>query len=1632
MSERFRFIIIIIIIFLIFLCLDNIQFFDLFKKIQFIEGASEMAPDTISTDPNIQEETEGSNIQLPGSSSCLGQIGEGDCEQRINNRCQISGSFDEKSCTGISGWNLQWLKKGTGENTRNDLLNSITPIISSEIIDSEDEIRHGDVFSLNGNPSIGDIYLYKDSNTISGSQINKQVPLIPWYKRDENGGVINESEYCINIDTNDNENFGKIVDMNENECITSDENLWITPENYDLMKRQYEIKYPDVLKDEYCSRRDSTDINIRNTGGDCYRLEDLYIPHCVSEDGTEIQPVRWWNNVWISGKSIENICEGIPTGNAWDTGMFSDTVSAEITQYAQSTYIDTPQSDEAVEQARILEESIQQGVEQQAENCNENNENCGAIQVLEMLNQRSTERLVQSCNFEGTYNNHPTFQNENYFGNETSINGNTIGGYVFENKENALNASNVQELINNNLLSCNSPNFSRIDSGIRPSVYCGDEVFKYQGCKANICQIPEENDIFNIEYYKFKDGSEMKSVGDTFTLNDFIDPLTNEIKIECKDGYHIQTGSEINVSCSSSDGEYGIPEITGCVPNVCSIGDTVSKYSFIGLSGDDRISYNNFMDNNYSSESQKQNRYENCSSSEESNTFTNPNAQNYNGSCFKCNQPSYFSINDELSNNERDMNIVNYFNERNNQDTTIDFDIEYSPKVSCNENLESFNFQGCYQNKCYNPSVSNQIYHNSNNKPGSTIGSNQDTLPHNNIQPDTIQIKNMNDNNNHYSKFVYDNLSPETLLTNSDLSDKIRCGINYYNSNVNNIVPTEDIKCYNFFDIENRNDNEKKDVPFLNDINDNGLATDNQITHTNYTTSKWCEFDEQTNECLSFYKDDTFLNFSIDGCQPKLCSWPRSENNTPLQGYEIGELNNSTYNVWNTNSDEKLSAVNWANVNTDGTENDNSLRCKTSCDQLDPFTNEDINSLLNINENTSFENDERFKGQGSWLPNIENVSGSFQGVNRGGPFQIEKCFQQSDENAQPIVTCNENDGILEVTGCEQKQCRLDSMHALNGLRITIDEENTFKSIGGNIIEGGENSSTLFNVDQIKNITCDKNFKKINPDLPTTISCNYDNINNNTFTIENGCEPVSCIIPFNNAPDDSPGKIVYENLSDEDKEKWNNSSNLYNYPSIVQEGNLFQSSEFSDNICSNNSTTNQNINIECSENNIGYCTEDPTISNKEECGICSDEIYENETDCITNNHDWTKHNFISAFSNIIENQLCNEKQCLISEDITGYDINIDGETKNLNEYRNEINNELINISSLDNLSCSNTHTNINNNGNEESINITCNNGDNFEISGCYGKMCSLPEIDNFEMLQYTYTGNSKQDLQDIANTQNNLVSLSQFNNISSNPLSCSDWSRSSRWTCDLQGNEVIEPAILRNENDLSSRYPDRICYDEDHTENPPEGYGTGHYLPIEINPSAQCNNQGGDFDFEGCTPQVSNNNSFEGGQYYYEFFPGNCFGVWNGGRTFRSGTGDGTGNVLSITHDENNEQLPITTQDQNMKSFMDTCKRHCDNVDRCDGFTVTKLDSSTSDTRINPNNILINNGIMICEQKDNQNQCIKDTISSNNWSNYWGTDDVYRNVQIGTQNYSVFKHEAIPFNGSVYFEKKISENIEELR
>ena len=73
------------------------------------------------------------------------------------------------------------------------------------------------------------------------------------------------------------------------------------------MKRQYEIKMPNNFKRSFCEQRNTSDRSINNAGGTCVKVEDLYVPHCISEDGTELQPIRWWKDIWMTDKSIQNI-----------------------------------------------------------------------------------------------------------------------------------------------------------------------------------------------------------------------------------------------------------------------------------------------------------------------------------------------------------------------------------------------------------------------------------------------------------------------------------------------------------------------------------------------------------------------------------------------------------------------------------------------------------------------------------------------------------------------------------------------------------------------------------------------------------------------------------------------------------------------------------------------------------------------------------------------------------------------------------------------------------------------------------------------------------------------------------------------------------------------------------------------------------------------------------------------------------------------------------------------------------------------------------------------------------------------------------------------------------------------------
>lgn len=1509
MNEYFKMIFILVIIFSFFICLEKTKYFENNLKIKIIEGADNIQP-----------------TDLPGSSFCLGPLNEGNCndDEKIDGRCPVNDALDERSCTGRTGWNLQWKKKGTGENTLRDFLLSFEPSLDQTIIDTEDSIVHNDIFSINDNPTDSDIYLYKDNEEIDGNSLTTDIPLFPWFARNDNNEITELSEYCININPNDsNDDFGKLLpDNDENECITNNNKLWITPNNYELMRSQYEIKMPDIFKQSYCSSIDSSDRNITNAGGTCVNLQDLYVPHCVSEDGTEVQPIRWWKDIWIPGKSIQDICEGQLTGNIWRAGNFSETVSASLVNYVQSQSMDAIQSETATQISENIDNVVQQTLEQQA-----NLGNIEAREALEVLNNQYQEQITQQCNFEG-----------DYLGNENTSHGNTIGGYSF--LRNVDNAINVQDLIqDNNILSCNDNNFSRINNNINPSVYCDNGIFRFEGCKPNTCTIDES---MNIDKYSFIDGSPMKELNDTFVVSDFIDPITGDSKIECNSGNYL---SSIEVECSYNQNEDRyIGMIRGCNPNRCVFDVNENKYSFIGDSSDDSISVGDFLNNNFNLDDQKNNRYLNCPNND--NNFTNIQSQNFNGPCFKCNHPNHFHINDDLNNTERLTNIYDSIQEEYNSDTSIYSPYNFGAKISCMENNEDFTFNGCYENKCLNPSISNQLYDITNNKPNATNGNNLK-------QPDTISITDSS-----YSKYKYsDNIFSDRLLSVNQMEGMLQCGDNYHNQNDNNIISLEDIKCYNFFDIENRNDDNNNDVPYFKDVDLNGINNNTLITKDNFSESKWCDYN--SGSCNSNFKEYTNLNFSVQSCEPNYCSWPKDNNNNPINGYEIGELNDSTYEEWNI--DSNLTASNWANITTDYNQNNNSIHCKESCEQ----------ELIN------------------------------------NSFMINKCW----EGINPTVSCIEDNGIAEVDGCSLKQCNLSSEDINTGYDIIIiNDDNDEISINND-------NNLSFNVNQIINLECQNNHIKENINEPIEISCEND-----TFLINNKCQPLKCIIPNNNAPTNTYGSLTYDNLSQEDKVLYDNIEINYNLPEQYNTGTELYLSEISDNICSHNSNQNTDVSIECNTDNIGFCVSDSQNKLRDNCGSCSDISITNKEDCINSDNIWTYGEWYGIFTNIIgESPICDDKMCQLPNDETilnGYNVTINGQTDSLTELKESLGDELVSINAISDISCDDNYTNLDENNELNNISIECSDTGIFNFSGCNEKKCRLPTFDNYDIIQYSYTGDNKQRLEDISN--NDMLTLSQFNSVSENTLMCVPWATNTQWTCDLSKNTIVEPTEDRNDEDNSSLLPDKICYSENIDQEPPEGYDNGYYNPVGIEPSANCINDGDDFDFTGCRPQLSEYNSFEGGQYYYQMYPGNCMGDWSGGRFYRSGTGDGTGEVQSITHDSNGEEYPDSLKDEKMKEFIDMCYTQCDNVDDCSGFTVIKLDSSTDDTRLS--NSSIQDGVMICEQKSLSNMCIKEPISEHNWIDTWGSSNHYRNVEIGTQTYSVIKHDIIPYNHPVYFEK----------
>ena len=303
---------------------------------------------------------------------------------------------------------------------------------------------------------------------------------------------------------------------------------------------------------------------------------------------------------------------------------------------------------------------------------------------------------------------------------------------------------------------------------------------------------------------------------------------------------------------------------------------------------------------------------------------------------------------------------------------------------------------------------------------------------------------------------------------------------------------------------------------------------------------KTCRLDDFDGNWLSQHTDvSRILPFSVTGCYENYCQWPTDVNRYDkprIRSDEISNLdqyqkNGNRYKLGYQHSADTPgeSSINVSTLDTakgfvgyDENNGTTTLQCVGELDNVcedepDAYTNAEIDAMVS----TAPDN---LKNEGQPTP---LNSSELSDVGRGGQFTISRCWNSDTNNQDPIVTCQGNDCAsansncqAHVSGCNQNMCSLSEDDAENGTRILIETANGFKTIGGITKDNMGSTPELFNVDQIRNITCDENHSKPSTD-PTDQSklfgggTGIENIKiycdtkNGTFTIDNKCGVTQC-------------------------------------------------------------------------------------------------------------------------------------------------------------------------------------------------------------------------------------------------------------------------------------------------------------------------------------------------------------------------------------------------------------------------------------------------------------------------------------------------------------------------------------------
>ena len=999
---------------------------------------------------------------------------------------------DEQSCTGMSGFDLNWVTK---ENKRTALTNigtlSDTPI-PPDVIEMELTLQYGDIVKIGDRE---DLYIYRGLEEINldthpEEGVGEHIALFPYVNP-----ATDRLEYCYD----DNNTLRTEDDITEASACSADPHsgTFFTPV---LQPGLILTAVSDDLKSNSC-QDDGGGTYLTPGGIECFTKDQIKISHCVESGGQDdpstsnnIKPRSFWKPRYAIGsnKRINELCEGSPTGNTWNYNSNLNTLMDSQTFAEIASQVDQNVNVQGLNDAATTAfNELQPGG---------GNTFILPTQQSELLQQQLNARTTMEqadCDFEAE----PTRYHGNVGTNTANLY--VCTGNIGENDGGIDTVTNVNDNCQRADLSCNT-NFAKVDTSVQePQVVCLNNQFTYGGCEPDTCILPDDfNDkyVITLPTNMIGSGSTPKNAGEPATINDLKDMVTDTSYVSCKNGYN---GTPLIRSCSN-----GFLDISGCDENTCGLPNDITGYHV----------------------SQQPTSAESLTTFYANNNMVQP--YDTTGNDFRCSEPNYYHLGDIANNPNPDQTFDDFM--ANVGDTTIQLkDYSMYPKAVCNTdpavdvaNYE-FTLSGCQSNQCHNPSLTqNKKIYDGSQKPEHI--------------EDTEDI--VMSGNGKYEKYEYNSSlsSTSNTLTVSDIQGTITCGRNYQKEGSigstdthDKVVDADKIRCFNFYDYNSLTDTSNEYSPSYRKKQPDDTLSSEPTDFSDFHTS-W----------LSTNQTDRVLPFSVAGCSENYCTWPTvgGGNQTPydkprfrdptLSGIDQATLD--TIQNSNTNTRYQL-GYNYdrpTDTNIDYTtrktakeyveydESDQSVKIKCVgetdqevCEAEEPYRIDEIDAMItNITANL------REKGQNGSLFNTLELSQ----MGRGGQFTVGRCWHSGVPLTDPQVTCQGSDDCSDpssssceasVSGCQQNKCRISEPDANDGTRVLIEKMDTTGqpihiSVGG---IDRENIGESFNVDQIRNITCDFNHSK--PIIgggggveDIMIECENDD---GTFTITNKCGPTVC-------------------------------------------------------------------------------------------------------------------------------------------------------------------------------------------------------------------------------------------------------------------------------------------------------------------------------------------------------------------------------------------------------------------------------------------------------------------------------------------------------------------------------------------